>query len=85
MSIQIKRIDPMAGIPDSHEPGILSMETFDNWEAAFDSLRARGIPLTPDHENEFRAHPETQFQWGEFINAGLSAYSCRVQYDVREV
>lgn len=85
MTIQITRIDPLAGIPDSHEPGVLSLEQFGDWEAAFDSLRARGIPLTEDHEEEFRSHPDTQFQWNEFINAGMSAYSCRVQYDIREV
>jgi len=85
MSVQITRIDPMAGIPDSHEPGVLSMETFDNWEAAFDSLRARGIPLTEGHEEEFRSHPDTQFQWNEFINAGTCAHMCHVNYDVREV
>lgn len=85
MSIQITRIDPLAGIPDSHEIGMLSQEMFIDWDAAFDSLRDRGIPLTGEHETEFRTHGDTQFQWDEFINAGTSAYSCRVQYDVREV
>lgn len=85
MSIQITRIDPIAGIPDNHEPGILSVEKFDDWESAFDNLRARGIPLTSQHEAEFRAHTDTQFQWNEFVNNGSSAFSCRVQYDVRTV
>lgn len=85
MSVRITRIDPLAGIPDSHKPGVLSIEKFADWGAAFDSLRARGIPLTADHEEEFRSHADTQFPWNELINAGMSAYSCRVQYDVREV
>lgn len=85
MAIQITRIDPLAGIPDSHAIGVLSKERFSDWDAAIKSLRDRGIPVTDEHAAEFRTHPDTQFAWNEFINAGVSAYSCHVQYDVREI
>ena len=85
MKVQITRTDPTAGIPDSHDPGVISVETFETWELVFDALRAYKVPLTADHEVEFRAHPDTQFSRDEFINAGHSAYMCRVHYDVRVV
>lgn len=83
--IRVLRGDPLANIPDSHEPGILSVEEFETWEAVFTSLRARGIQLTPEHEAEFRAHEETQFGRSELVQAGHSFYTCSVQYDVRVI
>lgn len=85
MTIKITRIDPLAGIPDTHKPGIISVEKFDAWESAFASLRARGIPLTPEHEREFRANDDTQFQWREWIQAPDGTYIGAVNYDVRVV
>lgn len=83
--IRMLRGDPLANMPDSHEPGILSAEEFEAWEAVFASLRARGIRLTSEHEAEFRAHEETQFTHSELINAGHSLYTCNIHYDVRVI
>jgi len=77
-NIEVSRTDSLAG-------SRLSSELFATWEAAFESLRTRGIPLTSDHEIEFRAHPDTQFSNEEFLNNGSAAYSCNVQYDVRVI
>ena len=86
MAIQITRADPLANVcTESHAPGILSVERFADMDAALDSLRARGIPLTDAHAEQFRTHPDTQFAWTEFINGGDVAYQARVSYDVREV
>lgn len=85
MTVQITRRDPLAGIPHCHADGVLSIEQFETWEEAVASLQARDIPVTEEHAREFRAHPDTQFTWDEFINAGATAYSCRVHYDIREV
>lgn len=83
MKITVQRTDPAMGMPDTHKPGLLSHEDFDNWTAVFDSLRQRGIPLTAAHEVEFRAHPTTDFRWNEFIQVAASAYMCNVQYLVK--
>lgn len=86
MAIQITRADPLANVcTDSHAPGILSVERFENLNAALASLRARGIPLTDAQAEQFRAHPDTQFSWTEFVHGGQVAYQARVAYDVREV
>lgn len=86
MAIQITRTDPLANVcTDSHAPGLLSVERFDDMSTALASLRTRGIPLTDAHAEQFRAHPATQFAWTEFIGGGDVAYQVRVSYDVREV
>ena len=83
--IRVLRGDPLANAPDSHEPGILSAEEFATWEAVFVSLRARGIPLTGEHEAELLAHDDTQFVHSELVNSGVAVYTCAVLYDVRVV
>jgi len=84
MKIGITREDLLANVgTDSHEPGILSVETCNSWDDAFASLRKRGIPITAEHEQDFISHGSTQFQWNEMVNTGVSAYLCAVQYDVR--
>ncbi len=85
--IQITRLDPMAGFPDpnNHEPGVLSCEAFDTWDAALESLKQRGIPLSVEQQDEIRQSPDTQFSWREFINFGHSACTVNVQYDVRVI
>ena len=84
--IEITRADPLANVgTDSHAPGILSVEKFECMDDALASLRARGIPLTDAHAEQFRAHPDTQFSRTEFVNGGDVAYQARVSYDVREV
>jgi hypothetical protein len=86
MAVQITRLDPMASVgSDSHAPAVLSVERFDDMDAAIASLRARGIPLTDSHVDEFKEHPETQFAWNEFVMRASCAYSARVSYDVRQV
>ena len=82
MLIRITRTDPLAGIPDSHDGGVLTDDTLHDWEQAFTLLRSYGVPITQEHEAEFRAHPETQFQRWEMVNAGVVIYLCNVNYDV---
>lgn len=82
MTITITRTDPLAGIPDSRDGGVLTVDTVDDWQHAFTFLRDYGVPITQEHEAEFRAHSDTQFQRWEMVNAGVAVYLCNVNYDV---
>jgi hypothetical protein len=84
MKIMITRYDMLAHVgSDNHKPGVLSTESYDDWESAFASLRARGVKIEDEHEKQFMRNSETQFFWNEFVNAGLVAYMCRVNYEVK--
>lgn len=82
MEITVTRIDPMAGIPDSHDPVVITKQSFDDWPEAFDYIRSFGVNLLPLHEEEIRNHPSTQFSNREFLNAGHTACAVSVMYDV---
>ena len=82
MKIQVTRRDPLAGIPDAHPSGFLSRVVYDEWPAVFEALRGRKVPLTPAHEEQLMAHPDTQFSNPELILQLGSAFMCNVQYDV---
>lgn len=86
ITIRIVRVDGMqaAALPGEQRTP-LSDERFPNWEAAFQSMRARGVPLTTEHEAEFRAHDGTQFQHREMVDAPGAVYYAVVHYDVRVV
>lgn len=87
MKITITRIDPLAGIPDvdpnAPERGILSVETCADWVDVSAKLAARGVPLTASQLSEFSAERPADtitFQHREFLNAGVAAYACHVNY-----
>jgi hypothetical protein len=77
----------MAGFPDpnNHEPGVLSCETFDTWDAAFAYIKQRGISLDTAQEEEIKQYEDTQLSRVEFVNFGHSACTVNVQYDVRVI
>jgi len=85
--ISITRIDPLAGIPDvdPNAPGrgILSIETCADWADVSAKLAARDIPFTASQLSEFSAERPADtitFQHLEFLNAGVAAYTCNVNY-----
>lgn len=82
MQITVTRIDPMAGIPDSHDPAIITKQSFADWSGAFDHIRSFGVNLLPLHEEEIRSCPSTQFSNREFLNAGHTACEVNVMYDI---
>lgn len=82
MRITVCRSDPLANIPDSHESGIITKQSFDDWPEAFGHIRSFGVPLLPLHEAEIMANPSTQFYNPEFLNAGHTACEVTVFYDV---
>ena len=81
--IKMIRTDPLQNVAtDSHEPGILSTHTFRNWNEVFVYLKSHGIPITDSDLAEMERFDDTQFSHREFVNAGHSAYSCNVLYDI---
>jgi len=84
MTVTITRCDPLANVAgDTTAPGVLSVERFPDLPAALASLRARGIPITAEHEVQFAAHTDTQFTWQEMVQAPGAVYMARVVYDLR--
>lgn len=61
----------------------LSRQDFAGVDEMVQSLRERGIALTDAHAVEIQQHPDTQFDRIEMVNDGQSAYSAKVQYDLR--
>jgi len=82
MDITITRTDPAGNIPDGYN-AIISKTLHTAWDTVFSELRGYGVPISDEHETQFRANTETQFVWREFINLGCAAYDCNVHYDIQ--
>lgn len=85
MNITITRIDTLGGIPDPNQHGtLLSADETDSWDGVISVLHRHGIDQFQTQQlADFHAEAPTEtitFQHHEFINAGVAAYTCNVNY-----